>query len=211
MSYIKSLSKVQKHLGEKGKKVNGADGSLVVPIDAILYFLKEYEIGTPEEFYDGSYYGVEKWFKTEIEKGNIKFSYSNNTYNCNSQVLCDFGFEQYDSLVDESVFVMIVFHFGIPYFKDMTDGRFEPIVFKFEEGVSFYDVLDKISLESSRVPCTSVKIGNFDCIVIPRVTRDSYYVFCQETGEELYELEAETNEIITQMNCKNMKRSFIKK
>lgn len=201
MNYIKSLSRVQKYLGKGIKKINGADGGLTVPIDAILDFLKEYELGTPEEFYDATYYGVQNWFKTEIENGNMAFSYSNNTYDCNGQVLYDFGFVQYDSLVDESVFVMIVFHFGNPAFKDMMDKRFEPIVFKFEEGTSFYDVLDQISLESSLIPCMNVKIDNLNCKLIPRITHDSYFVFCQETGEELYELEADINEIVRQMNC----------
>lgn len=211
MNYIKSLSRVRKYLGQDGKKVNSVDGSLVVPIDAILDFLKEYEIGTPEEFYGASYFGVKQWFKTEIEKGNLKLSYSGNTYDCNSQVLCDFGFAQYDSLVDESVFVMIVFHFGNPYFKDMSDKKFEPIIFKFEAGISFYDILDQISLESSSVPCMEVKIGNLNCKVIPRATCDSYFIFCQETGEELYALEADINEIVRQMNCKQYEEKLQKR
>lgn len=201
MNYIKSLSRVREYLGEDGKKANGVDGSLIVPICAILDTLKEYEIGTPDIFYDATYYGAEQWFKTEIEKGNIKFSFSNNTYDCNGQVLCDFGFSQYDSLVDDSVFVMIVFHFGNPYFRDMSDKKFEPIVFKFESGTSFYDILDQISLESSLVPSMDVKIGDLNCIVIPRIAYDSYFVFCQETGEELYELEADIKEILEQVNC----------
>lgn len=211
MNYIKSLTRVQECLGVGIRSIYGADGSLVVPIDAILKFLKEYEIGTPEEFYDGTYYGANEWFKTEIDKGNIEFSYSDNTYDCNGQVLYDFGFSEYESLEDESVLVMMVFHFGNPFFRNMTGKEFEPIIFKFESGISFYDVLEQISLESSLIPYVEVKINNLDYGVIPRIFHDSYFVFCKNTGEELDEFDSDISEIVKVINYKQFEEKSRKR
>lgn len=199
MNYIKTLESVEELLRKKEEKqfINKSD--LVISSLAILSFLKKYEIGIPERYYDKKDNdGVKKWLIEEINKGNIVFDYADNTANCVGQVLTDFGFCQFTSLSDNAIYIMITFNNGAPNYLryDVHKNDIEkPILLKIPNEDSFYKVLDQISLESPLVPSKEIEINGLHYLIIPRIINESCFVFCEEMEEELYSLGSTIEEI----------------
>jgi len=170
------------------------DRSMSISVITILNALKKYEIGIPHEYFerDGIYFGIASWLQDEEKKGNIVKVCENNTYDLAGYVSVHFGFAQYDSLISEDTFVLMHIHDGEPFLREsLWHNRYPAILFKFEKGTSFYNVLDDIIFENPDVPSMLIPINDKHYLVLPRVISESYFVKCLETGEEL----EPTNEI----------------
>lgn len=188
MENIKYLDTALTTFSEHDKECINEDGSIQIPITLILDALKKYEIGIPEDYFkrDGVYFGIRNWLVNEEQKGNIAIVCENNTCNLAGNVSVDFGFAQYDSLTNNDTFVLMHIHNGEAFLREtMWHNRFPAILFKFEKGTSFYDVLDDITFENPNIPSMTIEINNQHYLVLPRITNESYFVKCVETGEEL--------------------------
>ncbi len=192
MVYIKTLKKVEELLRKKEENQFVTENALVISSLAILDFLKDYEIGIPEN------YGVQKWLLEETSKGNIVFDYADNTANYGGNVLTDFGFCQFTSLSENAIYVMITFNNGVPNYLryDVYKNDIEkPILLKIPNEDSFYEVLDQISLESLLIPSKIIEIDGLHYLIIPRIINESCFVFCEETEEEYFSLGSNIEEI----------------
>ena len=188
MKYIKTINQVRKYLN-LDKTYH--DKNLVVPTKIILDYLELYELGIPEKYYYDGIYGIRDWLKTS----NFLFDFKGNTYEENGQVEHDFSFQEWESLEENCVYVIVYFHLGNPFSKDYARNENLPIVLKFEAGTSFFQVLDNISLENNNIPYLELNINNNSYIILPRIMHSSYFVFNTTTGEELYDMGIDLEEI----------------
>lgn len=188
MANIKYLETALTTFNKNKLKGLTEDGSIVIGIETILNTLKDYEIGIPSEYFekDGVYFGIEHWLKDQMKSGKIIWVCSDNTYDMVGDVSVDFGFAQFDSLVSDETFVLMHIHDGEPLlYASCTHNRYPAILFKFEKGKSFYDILDEITFENPNIPSMTIEINNKHYLVLPRIINESYYVKCIETEEEL--------------------------
>ncbi len=211
MKYVKALAKIENILKKHEEKLCFNKKSLSISSFAILEYLKEYEVGIPLQFYDKNNNDcVLNWLLDEEKKGHVAYAFSDNTYKYNGQVLTDFAFMQFDSLVEDAIFVMITFNNGMPnYLKNdiLTQEMAEPILLKINEEDSFYDILDQISLESTNIPSKTIKVNNLHYLIIPRIACEDCFVFCKEDDEELYGLGSTIEEIQESLKRKKLTKS----
>ena len=207
MANVKYLNTALTSFGEKETRSICNDGSIRVSIITILNSLKEYEVGIPEEYFElgGVYFGIKNWLLDEEKKGNIVNVGSNNTCDMAGEVSVDFGFAQFDSLVSEDTFVLMHIHDGASFLREtMWHNRYPAMLFKFEKGTSFYDVLDDITFENPDIPSMTIQVKDKHYLVLPRAISESYFVKCLETGEEL----EPTNEIFFYGNEDDVKEQI---
>ena len=198
--HLKKLSKEDKN--------RSANGSLLVPITVILEALRKYEIGIPENYFKkyGVYFGIESWLKDEYYKENITSVCEDNTCNLNGSVSIHFGFAQFDSLINDDTYVLMHINEGHPFLKEtLWHNKYPAMLFKFQKGDLFYNIIDNISFENPNVPSMYLEVDNLHYLVLPRVFNKSYYVKCIETEEEL-----EPNEISFSGNEEDVKKQIAK-
>lgn len=208
MKYVKTLTKIENILKKREEKLGINKDSLSISSFAILEYLKEYEVGIPQQFYDKNNNDcVLNWLLNEEKNGHIAYAFSDNTYKYNGQVLTDFGFIQFDSLVEDAIYVMLTFNNGMPnYLKnDMLNQEMaEPILLKIYKETSFYEILDQISLESANIPSKTIIINNLHYLIIPRIVSEDCFVFCIENNEEIYNLGSTIEEIKDSLRQKKL-------
>ncbi len=205
MANIKTLDKVYQAL----KKENIANSNkLVVSPYIILNYLRQYEYGFPDGICPDHIQNVETWLNNEIKKGHLAFSYANNTYNLNSHVTYDFGFAVFESLVDDATYVMLIFHGGNCFFREVENEKYYPILLKFDAETTFYDILDNIILESDNIPYEEIAVNGQHYLILPKITSDNYFVFDKDSQEMLEIDGCSIEEVIN--NISNMKTKILK-
>ncbi len=200
MNYIRTLDKVYKTLQkEEGFREEQGQNKLFVSFKAILDYLKEYEVGIPQNYYNHNISGVKDWFLKE----HFNHVLGGNTQEFRGMVLSDFLFAQFNHPKEDYTYVVMVYYLGNPFYKDyLNKDVYEPIVFKFPIDTSFYEVLDEISLESSLINTQEIEINKQKYILIPRILSDKPFVFDIEQQELLDTLDLN----ILDKNNQNIKK-----
>ncbi len=177
MESINGIDQLRSYLKPKSMQSIAPSSKFVVPIDSLLEYLIPFEVGIEKEYYDPGAIldGLKNWFQEKEKRNVVRNVISDNTYDSNGNVLIDFGFISFDEIFEKCTYVILFFHQGNPYFLDSTNPSYKPILLKFKEGTSFYNVLDDFVLRCDKVPSYEMKIEGITCKIIPRIM-DSYFV-----------------------------------